>query len=146
MLKGKSKIEWLKGKSKVELVKMANDSLNEIKEFESLGFAKSSRSLLQYMRNNNCAYVRIFRPGTSPKTGSRCSGSYTSMDFFGPIFGAHRISFLYDSRRKKDFVDFLVDKFLTKNPEPSIGIRNAFSRLLHENGLHWRGCSCKDKD
>ena len=110
---------------------VSDKSLREIKEFESSGFARSSRALLNYVRRYRCSYTKTF---TSGKTGR-------SIDIFGIC-----ITYIYDIRHKKEFIDFLVDKFLAKNPDPDMSIRKAFTRMLHTNGLHWKRCLCIEKD
>lgn len=116
---------------------LKKDALMQINEFESLGFAKSSRTLLNYIRNKKDINVRIFRYGTSARTGRKGRTRYSSIDIFGD-----RCTYIYYIEHKEDFVEFLVNKFLSKNPEPNRGIRTAFTRILHTNRLHWYGCSC----
>lgn len=119
---------------------ISDKSLREIEEFISLGFARSTDALLRYMRRNDdscTSHIRIFRPGVSARAGRQGSTTYTSSDIFGCTFG---LLYLYDIRRKEEFVDFLVDKFIASNPNPDTGIRKAFTRILHTNKLHWKGC------
>lgn len=111
-------------------------SLKEIQKFESAGFAKSSHVLLNYMRKKNDSNIRIFRPGIGR------SGAYVRTDIFGNRFFVH----IYDVRSKKKFVGYLVNIFLTNNPDPDINIRKAFTHMLHNNGLHWEQCSCINKE
>lgn len=129
---------------------LSDRSLKEIEEFVSSGFAKSTPVLLRYMRRD-CGYhsshIKIFRPRVSSKPGGRCSILYSIEDIFGNEFMSHgRISYLYDMRRKKEFVDFLVGKFIGHNPSPDMKMRHVFTHMLHSNRLHWEGCCCQGKD
>ncbi len=112
----------------------------EITEFKDSGYARSSVKLLYYLRHYIPSF-KIFRP--SCVTGSCRKGPniYSPFDIFGDNY-----SYYFDKERKEDFVDFLVIKFLTKNKSPDIGIRKAFTRILHYHGLHWEYCTCKNKD
>lgn len=116
---------------------LTKDSSTKIKEFESTGFTKSSPVLLNYTRNKKDINVRIFRYGATARAGRKGTIRYSSIDIFG-----ERIVYIYNIEHKDNFVDFIVDKFLNKNPDPDKGIRSAFTRALHLNGLHWYGCSC----
>ena len=117
---------------------ISDKSLREIQEFKFLGFARSSHVLLRHMRKYNDSHLRIFKSGVTARAGSI---KYSSIDIFGGS-----IVYIYDVRRKKEFVDFLVNRFIAKNPDPDAGIRKAFTRVLHYNGLHWDGCWHLDKD
>jgi len=121
----------------VQLRALTKDSLAKIKEFEIAGFAKSSPVLLNYIRNKKDINVRMFRYGTSARAGRKGTTKYSSIDIFG-----ERTVYIYHIEYKDNFVDFIVDKFLNKNPDPDKGLRAAFTRTLHSNGLHWHGCSC----
>jgi hypothetical protein len=43
-------------------------------------------------------------------------------------------------------VDFLVEMFYEKNPNPDVEIRKVFTRLLHLHRLHWFGYRHVGKD
>lgn len=116
---------------------LTHGSLIQIKEFESLGFAKSSSVLLNYIRNKKDINVRIFRYGALARTGRKGKTRYSSIDIFG-----ERCAYIYCIEHNEDFIKFLVNKFLNKNPDPDKGLRSAFTRILHTNKLHWYGCSC----
>ena len=116
---------------------LTEDSLAKIKEFESTGFAKSSSVLLNYVRNKKDIDVKMFRYGITARAGRKGGTRYSSIDIFG-----ERIVYIYRVEYKDNFVDFIVDKFLNKNPDPDTNLRKAFTRILHLNGLHWHGCSC----
>lgn len=125
---------------------MMDKTIKEIKEFKDKGFAKSSRLLMRYLRHGENGQkseniiFKIFKTGTSSQLGRQGSTKYTSTDIFGD-----RDVYYYDIKKEKDFVDFLVNKFLTKNPDPDESLRKVFSRLLHSNGLHWYGCVCNKR-
>ena len=116
---------------------LTKDSLAKIKEFEDRGFAKSSNVLLNYVRNKKDINVKIFRYGATSRAGRKGTTRYSSIDIFG-----ERSVYIYHIEHKHNFTKFLVDKFLDKNPDPDKGIRCAFTRILHSNGLCWYGCSC----
>lgn len=115
-----------------------NDNVkdNEILEFELIGFARVSRNLLKYIRRNNVS-IKIFSSAKT-KGAKRLHGSTR-------ILGEY-YRYYYKVDHKNEFVNFLVDKFYKNNPLPSVGMRIAFTHILHDNGLHWEGCGHKNKD
>lgn len=115
------------------------DCLLEIRELKEKGFIRSSKRLLYYVRTECDLDIKIFRTGVT--TGSGRKGKYSSIDIFG-----ERHNYCYDIDRKKEFIDFLVTKFLAKNGNADMNIRKVFSRLLHTHGLHWEGCYCRNKN
>lgn len=117
------------------------DNVCEIQEFNKKGFAKTSNRLLYYIRNNYVPDTKIFRPCRTVSSGNKGSAKYSSSD----IFGCHS-SYCFDKKRKKEFVDFLVTKFLEVNKDPDENIRKVFTRMLHSHGLHWDECSCEKKN
>lgn len=117
--------------------RLGEEALKEIKDFEEMGFARSSPKLTNYIRSKKEIYAKIFRPSALLSTGRRGSSKYSSYDIFGD-----RHSYWYIIERKNIFIDFLVDKFMKRNPDQGKGIRSAFTQVLHLNGLHWHGCSC----
>jgi hypothetical protein len=82
---------------------------------------------------------KIFSPGNKLSIG-RNDAKYGLYDIFGD-----KMCYYYDARREDDFTDFVVAKFLEKNPDPDSEIRKAFTRLLHNYGLCWFGCSHEGK-
>ena len=109
------------------------DVPEEIIEFEIIGFSRTSDKLLDYIRKNNIL-VKIFN-STKTKGANRSNGPVK-------ILGEY-YRYYYKIEHKKEFVDFLVEKFYKINPSPEQNIRKAFTRLLHNNGLHWTRC-CRD--
>jgi hypothetical protein len=109
----------------------------ELKEFETVGFIKSQPDLLKKLR----MYYepKIFGPGNKLSVG-KSDAKYGLYDIFGD-----RICYYYDTRREDDFTNFLVAKFLEKNPNPNSEIRKVFTRLLHNYGLCWFGCRHEGK-
>jgi hypothetical protein len=107
-----------------------------IEKFENNGYAEASLGLLRYIRQNNIL-IRIFNcaknKGTNRIYGARI------------LFGGYR-KYYYNIEYKDKFVDFIVKKFYQNNPDPGPGIRTAFTRTLHQNGLHWEGCKCLNKN
>lgn len=120
---------------------LTHDSLTKIEEFESVGFARSSNALLNYVRSKKNINIKIFKYGTSARAGRKGTTRYSSIDIFG-----ERVVYIYYIKHKEGFTKFIVDKFLNKNPDPDKGLRSAFTRILHTNGLHWYGCLCVKKD
>lgn len=117
---------------------MVENDVDDIQELNEKGFARISKRLLYYIRTNNMSDIKFFRPGSINASGGKVSIRYSSSD----IFGDHR-AYCFDIKRKKEFVDFLVGKFFRVNEDPDSGIRKAFTRTLHQHGLHWDGCICK---
>jgi hypothetical protein len=112
------------------------NTLKEIEEFNKKGFVRSSGNVLYYLRSNH-RFFKIFRIGPKNCSGRKGSTKYGPFDILG-------VSYVYyfDPENKEKFVNFLVRKFLLKNPNPDPGIKNVFSRMLHSNDLHWYGCIC----
>lgn len=104
----------------------------EIIEFEITGFSRASDKLLDYIRKNSILF-KIFN-STKTKGASR---SYGPVKIIGDYY-----RYYYNIEYKEEFVDFLVEKFYRINPDPDQSIRKAFTRILHNNGLHWAGCCC----
>ena len=105
----------------------------EIIEFEIIGFSRASDKLLDYIRKNNIL-VKIFN-STKTKGANRSNGPIK-------VLGEY-YRYYYKIECKKEFVDFLVEKFYRINPDSDQSIQKAFTRILHNNGLHWKGC-CRD--
>lgn len=103
---------------------------DEIIEFETIGFARSSGKLLDYIRKNDIL-VKIFS-STKTRGANRSNGP---IKVIGDYY-----RYYYNIEYKKEFVDFLVEKFYKNNPGPGPGIKKAFTHILHGNGLHWKGC------
>lgn len=93
------------------------------------------------MRNNDRPDIKIFRTDTTAISGSKGSIKYSSSDIFGDCY-----AYCFDIRRKKEFVDFLVNKFFKVNEDPDKNIRKVFTHILHSHGLHWKECRCGKKD
>ena len=106
----------------------------ELKEFETIGFVKSQSDLLNQLRRHYGRYLKIFCPGKKLSIG-RSDAKYGTYEIFGD-----KMCYYYDIRREDDFINFLVTKFLEKNPDPNSEIRKVFTRLLHNHGLCWFGC------
>lgn len=107
----------------------------ELEEFKTKGFIKAigQSDFLAQLRERYAEYLRIFAAGNNNSVGK--IGAYGSFDIFG-----NRICYYYDKRKENDFVDFIVEKFFEKNPEPNMEIRKVFTRILHQHGLCWAGC------
>ncbi len=120
---------------------MAENDVDEIQELNEKGFAKTSGILLYYVRNNDVPNIKIFRTGSRVSSGSKGAIKYSFSDIFGD-----RHTYCFDIRRKKEFVDFLVGKFFMVNEDPDSNIRKAFTRILHQHGLHWDECRCGKKN
>lgn len=114
--------------------RICENSLKEIQELNKKGFVRKTSRLLYYIRNSDRPDIKFFRSGSVSASGGKGDVKYSSYD----IFGEH-LFYFFDVRRKKEFVDFLVAKFLAKNKNPDANIRKAFTRILHSNGLYWYG-------
>ena len=104
----------------------------EIKMFIEKGYARASATLLYRLRNNPIGIeIRFFDPkaGNSKSLGSI---KYSSRDILGDVY-----SYYFDTERTENFINFLVGKFYEKNQNPDIGLKKAFTRLLHSHRLHW---------
>ena len=112
----------------------------EIQELDKKGFARSSYKLLRYIRKNKMVDIKFFKVGANSLSGSKGDAKYSAVD----IFGDHFTYYFYISR-KKEFVNFLVDKFLMQNKDPDKNLRKVFTKILHSHGLHWEECWCANK-
>lgn len=107
----------------------------EIKIFMKQGYARSSTILLYNIRAKNPDLkginIRFFHPKAG---GSKSIGSikYSCMDILGETY-----AYYFDIGRKEKFANFLVKKFYENNPIPEKGLKKAFTKLLHLNGLNW---------
>lgn len=111
--------------------------LTTIEEFETKGFVESPYNasyILKKLRQKFGENLKLFNTGYNLAIG-RTGAKYGTYDIFGK-----RLCYYYDVRRNKEFVDFLVNKFFDKNPEPDKEIRKSFTRILHSHRLHWFGC------
>lgn len=115
---------------------MIPKDIDDITEFELMGFAGASSRLLVYIRRHYML-IRIFSNARS-KGANRSYGS-------GKVFGDYR-KYYYKIDYKDEFVEFLVKKFYENNPDPCPGLKMAFTRMLHQNRLHWKGCTCTNKN
>lgn len=104
-------------------------------EFEMVGFARPSIKLLDYLREKNILF-KTFNP-TKTKGADRANGPIK-------VIGDYH-KYYYKIECRKEFVDFLVQKFYKKNPDPELIIRKAFTHMLHDNGLHWERCCFDNK-
>jgi hypothetical protein len=112
---------------------MKKELPEEILEFEERGFARTSEKLLKYIRSRD-KLIKIFIPAKTKGTNR----SHGPIKIIGDYY-----RYYYKIDHKKDFVEFLVDKFYKNNPDPSPGKKMAFTHILHNNGLHWEGCEHK---
>jgi hypothetical protein len=115
----------------------------EVYEFETKGFVKTPhrRSVVLYrLRSQYGKYLRTFHVGSKCAV-RRSKATYGTYDIFGG-----KISYYYDIRKEDKFVNFLIELFCEKNPNPDVDIRKVFTRILHVHNLHWSGCSHKGKD
>ncbi len=106
-----------------------------VKEFEDKGFVSSYSNyyLLNKLREKYAQHFKIFDAGYKTSVGRlQKYGVYQ-------VFGKKLIYF-YDKRKENEFVDFLVNKFYTKNPDAGTDLQRSFTRILHNNGLCWPGC------
>ena len=117
--------------------KMIKDYYLELMdEFEIKGFVKcpSGNQSLNKLREQYGEYLKIFNSGYNISVG-RTGAKYGTYDIFGD-----RTCYYYDIRKEKEFVNYLVEKFYEKNPDPDKEIRKVFTRILHIHRLHWFGC------
>lgn len=104
-----------------------------LKEFEDKGFVPSfSNSRFLSKLRERYSY-KVFNAGCKISAG-RLS-KYGIYEVFGK-----RMTYYYDIKRKDEFVNFLVEKFYSQNPDASSDLQGSFTRLLHIHGLCWAGC------
>lgn len=108
--------------------------LKEFEEFETVGFVKSQPGLLNQLRRRYGTCLKIFCPGNSLSIG-KGDAKYGVYHILGD-----RMCYYYHAEKEDDFVNFLVKKFLEKNPGHNSEVRKAFTRVLHYYGLCWAGC------
>jgi hypothetical protein len=56
------------------------------------------------------------------------------------IFGKNLVSYYYDLTRKEELEKHLEELFRFRNGSGSTSLLQSFTRILHENHLHWNGC------
>ena len=69
----------------------------------------------------------------STQGGAKFSGS--------DLVGKSSLTLYYLPSAQTKVERLLTDMFETKNPMPKRYIKSAFTHLMHQNGLHWLGCS-----
>lgn len=108
-----------------------------IEEFRSKGFvkciSKNNQGLIK-LRELYGEHLKILNFGNKISAG-RTGSKYGIYEIFG-----NKICYYFDERRSKEFVNYLVEIFYDKNPNPDKEIRKAFTRMLHAHRLHWFGC------
>lgn len=74
-------------------------------------------------------------------TGSyRGSFKFGTFDYFG-ITSMAEIYLVMDYEKFTDYMGRRLERmFLAKNPNPSRGLRSAFTRYLHSYSMHWSQC------
>lgn len=115
---------------------MTIDIKDEIRTLKDIGYVRSSSRLLYHIRTKNQDLKGIEIRFFDPRIGSSSLGSikYSCWDILG-----ERHIYYFDIEKKEKFVNFLVNKFYEKNPDPERGLKKAFTRLLHLHRLHWPG-------
>ena len=108
---------------------------NNISEFEKNGFVRSHHNTINKLRSSSLyrKYFRIFKSAMIDT--NRRNPKYSARDIFGD-----KLVYYYDKRREKEFINFLVERFYEKNPQPDQYMRRTFTRILHHHNLCWHGC------
>ena len=57
------------------------------------------------------------------------------------LLGVNHLSFYYDIGRKELLERHLELLFKTRNPAPSTETSQMFTHMLHDQNLHWYGCT-----
>ncbi len=98
----------------------------EVKEFLEAGFSRTKGNIIAKLRARGVKY-QIFSADKCSKGGYRY-GQYA-------LFGVQRFKYVYDMERKSEFIEYLTALFNEVNPDASIGLRRAFTKILHNNRL-----------
>lgn len=125
---------------KLEAAKKMKIAKKKLKEFKNNGYTESitDHRLLTMLRQDYSEYFRIFDAGQRIAVGK--ISEYGSYDLFGK-----RTYYYYDVRKEKEFVDFLVNLFYSKNPNADMQLQSLFTRALHIHGLCWSGCATHNR-
>ena len=79
-------------------------------------------------------FIRRFSAGHN-----RPGGNGARRISWNDLFGGN-VSFYFLTSEPERASNYLVGLFYEHNPKPSPAMRNAFTHILHENGLHWGKC------
>ena len=105
--------------------------IEEILELENKGyFPNPPEGMLNYIRKSD-EFKNIRKFKTSFTSGSK---KYSCYD----IFGTQTKYCLYKINRKEEFIAFIINEFEKINPNPEMGLRKAFARIMHDNYLNLR--------
>ena len=77
---------------------------------------------------------------TGINAGHKGATKYSCFDFFG-VRMLHESYYVTDWRRFSDFISTRLELiFRATNPDPARHLKTAFTRFMHNFGLHWTGC------
>lgn len=111
-------------------------------ELSSEGYCKASGGLSHYLHDHPELRSSVFRFSNGLRSEGGGLVRYSTID----IFGERLVFYVLDSEEaKKDFSEYLTKIFLNKNPVPTSGMKNVFTRLIHQYDMHWEGCSHKSQ-
>jgi len=119
---------------KIRFEEVRREGCREMKELVERGFVRPSRRLNQYIRKHPelRQAVSVFKGGSVGRGRTKYSGY--------DLLGREQLTLYYLKGREEELSKYLEELFYKKNPEPNEGLRKAFTRLLHDHGLHWSGC------
>ena len=107
---------------------------------ESLTYGETGALLNVYSYGARPAARRItISTGSATLSGGHGSIKYSSLDFVGFQFRREYLV-LDEGRFRSSISKELEGLFFKNNPNPTKGLRQAFTRMMHDNGLHWSGC------
>jgi len=112
-----------------------------LETLEAKGYVRTSQTLRDLFYKSASFRGRYKRFSVTSTLGST---KYSSTDIFGRDFTRGTV-YYYDSNSPSRFVAFLTAKFYLQNPKPPIGLKRAFTWLLHNHNLHWVGCGCDEE-
>lgn len=77
---------------------------------------------------------------TGTNAGRKGGTKFSCFDFFG-VRMLHESYYVVDWERFSEFISARLElMFRAKNPNQPRHLRTAFTRLIHDFGLHWSGC------
>lgn len=113
----------------------SNPGSRNIDQLRSEGYIPTSNNLHAYFHNHPEERGRYTRFDPDPGRGF-AGRAFTAHDFFG----SETDVLYYDRERKEAIEEYLTNLFLTRNPSPSRAMKMVFTKLLHDQSLHWREC------
>jgi hypothetical protein len=103
----------------------------QLQELNDLGYTPFSRQLAGHFYQF---------PEEASKYARLSWGKFAPEQSLVELFGQPKIMYYYDPLRKVEFEKHLESIFRSRNPASTQKVATAFTKRLHDQGLHWSEC------